>query len=114
MEKTINNIWNTLLTTGEYTPAWTAGNDEQSLADCRTICKELADLTKDARCCGTSVTYFWKDGLEFGIYRTHDFDSFKSYEEPGFAESAHYNIQLHRGYSISKLTKKDRKALGWN
>ena len=110
----LNTIWNELLTTGEYTPTWTPGNEAQSLTDCLAIANELSDLTKEVRCCGTSVNYYWHEGLEFGIYHTFDFANFKSSEEPGFSETSHYTIKLHKGYSISKLTKKDRKALGWN
>ena len=114
MTKELTAIWNILLTTGSYTPAWEKGNEAQSLKDCLDIATGLADLTKKVSCCGTSVEYYWKDNLEFGIYHTYDFANFKSSEEPGFAETSHYTIKLHKGFSISKLTKKDRKALGWN
>lgn len=114
MTKELTAIWNTLLTTGTYTPAWEKGNEVKSLQDCLDIARSLADLTKKVSCCGCSVEYYWKNNLEFSIVHTYDFHKFSSSEEPGFAETSHYTIQLHKGFSISKLTKKDRKALGWN
>lgn len=102
----LTKVWTELLAKGEY--------HLPTLEEAKELAVALADKVKAVRCCGCSVDYYWKDHQEFGIYHTYDFAKFKSSEEPGFAESSHYVIRLHRGYSISKLTKKELKALGWN
>ena len=112
MTKNLTDIWTELTEKGEYTPTWKAGEELESLTECLNICKALAELTKVVSCCGVKIEYYWRESQEFGIYHTYDFGKYKSSEEPGFAKSSHYIIRLHKN-SVSKLTKKDRKKLGW-
>lgn len=106
IDQTNTKVWAELLEKDEY--------HLPTLEEAKELAEALAVKVKTVHCCGCSVDYYWRDQLEFGIYHTYNFAEFKSSQEPGFTESAHYVIRLHRGYSISKLTQKELKALGWD
>lgn len=97
MTKVQKNIWNELITKGEFTPRWKPGHEAQNLEVatfiCEALCRELGGKKKITRCCGTRVNNWLVCGKTLGIFHTYDFANFKSSEEPGFAETSHYIIR---------------------
>lgn len=87
-------IWNTLKTTGSYTPAWTPNNSAESCKACEAVCEALATdkVVDHIKGCGNITTYL-REGIKFMVYCTYDFTNFSSSEDPGFAESRHYTIK---------------------
>lgn len=88
----ITTIWNTLKTTGSYTPDWTPGHPEESCKACEAICEALSTDTKVDHIKGAGNLHIYsREGIRFMIYNTYG--DFKSSDEPGFNESRHYTIK---------------------
>lgn len=96
----LTKIWEELKTTGSYTPAWEPCKDGYSFEDCYNICKALAEKEKAVTFRKTRTVYFFKEGLEFSIYATYDFENYNSSEEPGFKDSLHYVIKINKFKNI--------------
>lgn len=96
--KELEAIWNTLLTTGKYTPDWEPKKKVESLHSCEFICLALADETREVKLDrNLKVDRYFKDGREFEILHTYDFENYKSSQELGFSDTAHYLIRLVKG-----------------
>lgn len=97
MKKTITEIWNTLLTTGQYTPDWKPGQEQQNMISAISVCKELVKELGGKEVTSTvnnlALTRYIVKGKTLMVYHTYDFANFKSSVEPGFAETSHYIIR---------------------
>lgn len=79
MTKVQENIWNELITKGEFTPRWKPGHEAQSLeaatSICEALCQELGGQKKVIRCCGTQVDNWVIGDKVIGIFHTYNFTS---------------------------------------
>lgn len=97
MTKVQENIWNELITKGEFTPRWKPGHEAQNLevatSICEALCRELGGTKKVIRRRSTWATNWLVCGKTLGIFRTYYSANSNSPVESGFAETSHYIIR---------------------